>query len=81
MIKRNVKADTVLKEWMVEESPMVKRGDVVTILAESVGLRVTAPGKVLMKGYLGKRVKIQNLMSKKEIYAEVINSSTVKVDY
>lgn len=81
MIKRNVKADTVLKEWMVEESPMVKRGDVVTILAESVGLRVTAPGKVLMKGYLGKRVKIQNLMSKKEIYAEVVNSSTVKVDY
>ena len=81
MIKRNVKADTCLKEWMLEKSPIVKRGDVVTILAESLGLRVTAPGKVLVKGYLGELVKIQNLMSKKEIYAEVINSSTVKVNY
>lgn len=81
MIKHNVKADTCLKEWMVEKSPMVKRGDIVTILAESLGLRVTAPGKVLMKGYLGGLVKIQNLMSKREIYAKVINSSTVKVDY
>jgi flagella basal body P-ring formation protein FlgA len=80
-IKHNVRAETCLKEWMVEKSPIVKRGDVVTILAESTGFRVTVPGKVLLKGYLGELVKIQNLMSKKTIYAKVINSSTVKVDY
>lgn len=80
-IKHNAKVDTCLKEWMVEESPIVERGDVVTILAESAGLRVTAPGKVLRKGYLGEMVKIQNLMSNKEIYAKVVNNSTVKVDY
>ena len=81
MTKHNIKANTCLKEWMLEKSPIVTRGDVVTILAESDGLKVTAPGRVLGKGYSGELVKIQNLMSKKEIYAKVINSSTVKVDF
>ena len=81
MTKHSVKANTCLKEWMLEKSPIVGRGDVVTIVAETGGLRVTAPGKVLAKGYLGERVRIQNLMSKKEIYAKVVNSSTVKVNF
>jgi flagella basal body P-ring formation protein FlgA len=81
MTKHRVKADTCLKEWMLEKSPVVVKGDIVAILAESAGLIVTAPGKVMMKGYLGELVKIQNLMSKKEIYAKVVNSSTVKVNF
>ncbi len=81
MVKHTIKSDTCLKEWMLGKSPIVTKGDMVTILAESNGLRVTVPGKVLMKGYLGELVKIQNLMSKREIYAKVINNSTVKVDF
>ena len=81
MVKHTIKSDTCLKEWMLGKSPIVTKGDMVTILAESNGLKVTVPGKVLMKGYLGELVKIQNLMSKREIYAKVINNSTVKVDF
>lgn len=81
MAKHNVKADTSLKEWMFEKYPIVDKGDFVTILAESGDLKVTAPGKVLMKGYAGDLVKVQNLMSKKEIYAKVINGSMVAVDF
>lgn len=81
MAKHNVKADTSLKEWMFEKFPIVDKGDIVTILAESGDLRVTAPGRVLMKGYTGEVVKVQNLMSKKEIYAKVVNGSMVAVDF
>jgi flagella basal body P-ring formation protein FlgA len=81
MMKHNLKADTCLKEWMLEKSPVVDRGDVVTILAESGGLKVTVLGKVLEKGYLGEFVKVQNAMSKKNIYAKVINHSTVQVNF
>ncbi|MBW1753417.1 MAG: flagella basal body P-ring formation protein FlgA, partial [Deltaproteobacteria bacterium] len=52
-----------------------------TILAESSGLRITVPGKVLMKGFAGELVKVQNLMSKRKIYAKIVNPSTVTVDF
>lgn len=81
MATHNVKKDTSLKEWMFEKFPIVDKGDIVTILAESGDLKVTAPGKILMKGYEGELVKVQNLMSKKEIYAKVVNSSMVAVDF
>ncbi len=81
MAKHNVKKDTSLKEWMFEKFPIVDKGDIVTILAESGDLKVTAPGRVLMKGYEGELVKVQNLMSKKEIYAKVVNGSMVAVDF
>ncbi len=81
MAKHNIKTDTCLKEWMLEKSPIVDRGDMVTILAKSGDLKITVPGRVLMKGYMGEFIKVQNSMSKKEIYAKVVNSSTVMVDF
>ena len=81
MAKHNVKKDTSIKEWMFEKCPIVDKGDIVTIIAESGDIKVTAPGKVLMKGYAGELVKVQNLMSKKEIYAKIVNGSMVAVDF
>ena len=79
--KHNIKADTCLKEWMLEKSPVVEKGDLITIFAESGDLKVTAPGRVLMKGCTGEIIKVQNLMSKKDIYATVVNHSTVMVEF
>jgi len=81
MAKHNVKKDSSLKEWMFEKYPIVDKGDIVTIVAESGDIKVTAPGRVMMKGYADELVKVQNLMSKKEIYAKVVNGSTVAVDF
>jgi flagella basal body P-ring formation protein FlgA len=81
MAKHNIKKDACLKEWMFERFPIVDKGDIVTISAESGDLKVTALGRVLMKGYKDELVKVQNLMSKKEIYAKVVNSSMVTVDF
>ena len=79
--KHNIKADTSIKEWMIGKAPVVVRGDIVTIMAESGNLMVTVPGKVLTKGFPGDVVKVQNLMSKKEIVAKVVNQSTVAVAF
>ncbi len=81
MAKHNVKKDISLKEWMFEKYPIVDNGDIVTIIAESGDIKITAPGRILMKGYTGELVKVQNLMSKKEIYAKVVNGSMVAVDF
>ena len=79
--KHNIKADTCLKEWMLGKTPVVNRGDIITIFAESGGLRVTVPGKVLMKGCPGDLIKVQNLMSEKRIYAKVIDDSSAMVEF
>ena len=81
MVKHTVKADTCLKAWMLEKPSIVERGDMVTILAESGGLKVTAPGRVLEKGYLGDLIKVQNAMSKRKVYAKVIDNLTVMVHF
>jgi flagella basal body P-ring formation protein FlgA len=44
-------------------------------------LRVTVPGTILEKGYVGESVRVQNTMSLKKIYARVIDSHTVRVDF
>jgi flagella basal body P-ring formation protein FlgA len=80
-VKHNIKADTCLKEWMLEKPPVVERGDIITIFAESGDLKVTALGRVLMKGCTGELIKVQNLMTKKDIYATVVNNSTVRVEF
>ncbi len=79
--KHNIKTDTCLKEWMLEKAPVVEKGDIVKIMAESGDLKVTVPGRVLMKGCTGELIKVQNLMSKKNIYAKVVNNSTVMVEF
>ena len=81
MLKHDVKENDTLKEGMLKRAPIVNRGDMVTILAEMGGIRVTAPGRILEKGYQGEYIRVQNAVSKKNINARVINDSTVMVDF
>jgi len=79
--KHSIRAETCIKTWMLEKTPVVERGDLVTILAESGDLKVTVPGKILERGYLGDLIRVENAMSKKKIYAKVINHSIVLVNF
>lgn len=81
MVKHDIKENECLKEWMLKKTPLVDKGDMVTILAEHGSIRVTAPGRILEKGYKGDYVSVQNVMSKKSVYAKIINDSTVVVDF
>ena len=45
-MRRSIGPDAVFRTDLVEVPPVMKRGDVVTIVAESGGLRVTALGEV-----------------------------------
>jgi len=79
--KRAIKTNEVLRTDHIELPPLVRRGDVVSIIAESNGLRITALGEVRKKGCRGERIKVLNLDSKKCIYANVLDSNTVRVDF
>jgi len=81
LAKSSIKQDAGIKGWMLEEAPVLDKGDPVTILAQLGRIRITVPGIILEKGYSGERVRVQNTMSRKEIYARVVDNSTVTIDF
>lgn len=81
VLKNNVDGNTCLKEWMLKRNPTVDRGKRVTILAGVDGLRISVPGRTMEKGFAGDFIKVENVMSKKKVFARVIDSATVVVEF
>ncbi len=79
--RRPVDTGTVLRPELVEFPPLVKNGDRVRIIAEMPGLRISAFGQVKQKGAQGELVQVMNLDSNKVVYARVLDSQTVKIDF
>ena len=79
--RRAIGAQVPLRPDSVELPPLVKRGDLVVIIAESRGLKVTTRGQVKKKGRLGEQIPVVNLDSNKVLYARVIDANTVRVDF
>ncbi len=65
----------------LEKVPLVKNGQLVTIIAENDVMRVTATGKAMNSGAEGDLVMVRNLSSNKDIPARVVDADTVKVDF
>ena len=79
--KRKIVPMVIMTKDLIEQPPLVKRGDVVRIVAESGCLKVSALGEVMGRGYEGSRVCVMNLDSKKKIFARVVNANTVRVNF
>jgi flagella basal body P-ring formation protein FlgA len=79
--KRAINSNVVLRPGLIELPHLVKRGDIVLIIAESDGLKVTTLGRAKEKGRKGQLVKVENIDSAKKIYARVLDSNSVKVDF
>jgi flagella basal body P-ring formation protein FlgA len=80
-LKHRLKAGSVLLANAVENPPLIKKGDRVTIMVESPNLLVTAVGIAESKGSAGDQIRVTNCMGKKEIIARVVDGSTVQVDF
>ncbi|MEA2083139.1 MAG: flagellar basal body P-ring formation chaperone FlgA [Thermodesulfobacteriota bacterium] len=80
-LKSSLRAGAVLFSHQLEAPPLVKRGDLVTIQAKSENIRVTVPGEIRNPGAMGELVRVKNLMSRKEVFAKVLDSGTVEVNY
>jgi flagella basal body P-ring formation protein FlgA len=78
--RRAIGSQTVMRSNLVEFPPLLKRGDIVVIIAETDGLKITALGQVKKKGRLGERIPVINFDSKKMLYARVLDANTVRVE-
>lgn len=61
--------------------PVVVSGQLVTIIAESGGVRITVAGRARSAGGIGDLIRVQNLLSHKEFPARVLDASTVEVGF
>ena len=77
--KSSLRPGTMLLANMLEAPPLVKRGDLVTIKANSANIVVSVLGEVRSSGARGEAVKVKNLMSRREVYGEVVDAETVRV--
>jgi len=80
-VKHAVRMGEVLFANTVEQPPTIKKGDRVTIVAESETLVITAVGIAQATGSLGDQIRVKNIMSNKEVIASIVDSSTVRIDF
>lgn len=79
--RSTLKANVPVKSEQLEKNPIIKSGQMVSIVAESERIRVTVTGKAKSAGSYGDTIIVQNLSSLKEMPARIVNSETVQIVY
>ncbi|MBI3090179.1 MAG: flagellar basal body P-ring formation protein FlgA [Candidatus Tectomicrobia bacterium] len=79
--KRPLSSFVILRRDMLEVPPLVRRGDLVTLLAQKPGLTVRTRGKVLGDARRGEQVRTVNLSSQREVIGKVLDAKTVVVEF
>jgi len=74
-------AGAEIKSQMLRSAPVVKKGEVVRIVLESGPMVISAVGLCQEDGGKGDLVRVQNVSSKKIIFARVMGTSLVRVDF
>jgi flagella basal body P-ring formation protein FlgA len=78
-LKTNIRAGAPVRDRDLVMTSMVKKGEIVTIIAQSGGLKITATGMARQDGALGQTIGVVNQDSKKTISAKVIGPGMVEV--
>lgn len=79
VLKRSLRRGDILTNGMLDIRKLVKRGDIVTIIASSGTLAIRVEGEALMDGRKGDLIRVKNHSSKREIQAVVVATGVVKV--
>ncbi len=80
VVRRALKSGKVISPNMLKPKRLIQRGDEILILAGTDNLTIRVKGKALMNGFLGQRIKVKNIHSKRIFQATVISNGLVKVN-
>jgi len=79
-LKRRILAEAVLTPAMLKNPQLIRRGQQITIMAQSGRMTVRMEGKALANGAVGERIKVMNIKSSKKLEGVITSSGAVKVD-
>jgi len=80
MSSRNLSAGIILRPSQLKSQKLIKKGDKVTIIAQSKSFKIRMSGHALMDGRLGDTIRVKNTKSKKIIEGTVIKSGVISVN-
>lgn len=80
-VRVGTRANSTLRSDYLERLPVVKSGQLVTIVVENDRFRITATGRARGNGAEGETVVVQNLNAQKDIPAVVVDANTVRLEF
>lgn len=80
-LKSTVRAGAPVKSNQLAAVPVVRSGQLVTIVVENAGFRITVTGRAKSSGGIGDLVRVENVVSRKEFSARVLNATTVEAGF
>lgn len=80
-VSRTASMGATITTLMVKSPREIKRGQQISLVAESNGLKVQMMGKALADGVSGERIQVRNLSTKKVVEGTVQSSSTVQISF
>ncbi len=80
-LRLSLRAGQILREYALEDPPVIKRGSLVRIVARGESFTVSAIGEARQEGRPGEIIRVRNLSSKREIFARVVSSEVVEVNF
>lgn len=78
-LKRSAAGGTILTHALVQEPPVIQRGQRVSLVSSGSGIAVQAPGEALADARIGDRLHVRNLSSGKTVQGIARSSGTVEV--
>ncbi len=79
LAKRTIAAATIITPGMVQAPKLIKRGERVTVVAETGGLKIRTVGKALSDGKSGDVIRVQSERSRRVVDGIVVSQGVVKV--
>lgn len=77
--RRAITPGTVITDSMVNKPVIVKRGNMVTLVAFVGNIQVIASGQAMQDGYEGQLIRIKNVITNKIVLGKVIDENKVQV--
>ncbi|WP_422138809.1 flagellar basal body P-ring formation chaperone FlgA [Endozoicomonas sp. ALC020] len=81
VIKRSIGAQKLISANMLEKDYVIRKGEVVQIIAGGNGLEVSMSGMSLDDGELQETIRVRNRSSGKIVHAEVISTGKVRIHH
>lgn len=81
IFRRSAKSGDVVGLRMLKAPYVVKRGEFVTIMADSAGIQITMRGQALSDGVKGSVIRVRNSSSSRVVEGEVVDKGVVKVRF
>lgn len=79
-LKRRLPQNKIVRVNYVKAPTLVKRGEIVNIVAENTGYSVKMSGKAMSNGAKGDRVQVRNLSSQRVIEGTVIQTGVISIN-